>query len=545
MIYPNELVNVPESRAEEKVYNKLSTFSDRYDIFFSKRFIQLNPYEKPEYEIDFIISLPNEAILCLEVKGGIINYDGASNTWFQNSKPLPVGPDTQATSASHNLVNRFRRLSKDVPIGWAICFPDCELPDNVELPTSLDSNHIIDQNSLLFIDKALESIFNSIKSQNPSRTGCRHYVYDGFKNDLLRGLGLVQRLGTRFKHEEEKFIELAESQLNVFRHVAENDKIIVNGPAGSGKTIVAKELAKELANEDKKVLFLCYNRTLANKISYEISIRGNDLIKTGSFHSFAKRLVEEYDEDWWANQNTRDDSFWELELPAKLEGILENHSELAKYDVLIIDEAQDFKEFWFELLFRMIDEDGKKVIFLDRVQDIFNRNVVIPKQSSFVKYTLPENCRNTKKIVSYLEEIIGEPIKVRKNPEGDDVELYTAKSSIDLQTKLVSEIKDLTENHNLDNDQILILINSDKENSSIKNLKKIGKYEVKSLDNKARVSRDTIPYTTINTFKGLEWDVVFVIDTHLINSTNVKQKLYTQASRARHKLYIYRVEANE
>lgn len=543
MIYPNDLIDAPKSTAELMVYNKLSTVSDDYDIFYSKRFVKLNHFEKEEYEIDFIICKPNEAILCLEVKGGVINYDGSSNRWYQNSKPLKVGPDVQATSASHNLINRYRKLSKKVPIGWAVCFPDCEILDDTRLPTSLDKNRVIDQKSLLFIEMALESIFDQIKSQNPEKTGCRDYIYNEFKNDLLRGLGLVQRLGTRFKHEDERFIELFENQLNVFKQVSDNDKIIVNGPAGSGKTIVAKELAKELASEDKNVLFLCFNRTLANKLSYDIGIRNNEQITSGSFHSFTKRIIEEYDSEWWEKQNTKEDIFWELELPAKLDEILNNNQGEIAYDALVIDEGQDFKEFWFELLFRLVNDNGKKVIFLDRVQDIFNRNVTIPEVFEFVKFTLPENCRNTKKIVQYLEQTIDEPIKVRNVPNGDDVEIYSAKNSIDLQTKLVSEIKDLTGNHGIDNDQILILINSDKSSSSISNLKRIGKFDIKALDNKARVQRGSIAYSNINLFKGLEWDVVFVIDTHLIEPDKLKAMLYTQASRACHKLYIYTIAA--
>lgn len=543
MIYPSELKSLPESRAEETVYNKLSKLSNRYDVFFSRRFVKLNHFEKDEYEIDFIICKPNEAILCLEVKGGVINYDGSTNRWFQNSKPLKNGPDIQATSASHNLINRYRKLSREVPIGWAVCFPDCEVLDDSRLPTSLDKNRVIDQKSLLFIEMALESIFDQIKSQNPERTGCRHYVYNEFKNDLLRGLGLVQRLGTRFKHEDERFIELFENQLNVFKQVSENDRIIVNGPAGSGKTIVAKELVKELASEDNNVLFLCFNRTLANKLSYDTGIRNNEQITAGSFHSFTKRFIEEYDSEWWEKQNIKEEMFWELKLPAKLEEILNNNQdEIPKYDALVIDEGQDFKEFWFELLFRLVKENGKKIIFLDRVQDIFNRNVTIPEVSEFVKFTLPENCRNTKKIVQYLEQTIDEPIKVRNVPIGDEVELYTAKNSIDLQTKLVSEIKELTNNHGIDNDQILILINSDKSSSSISNLKRIGKFDIKALDNKARVQRGSIAYSNINLFKGLEWDIVFVIDTHLIEPDKLKSMLYTQASRARHKLYIYTIQ---
>jgi len=57
MIYPSELTSLPESRAEETVYNLLSKLSDSYDIFFSKRFVKLNHFEKEEYEIDFIICM--------------------------------------------------------------------------------------------------------------------------------------------------------------------------------------------------------------------------------------------------------------------------------------------------------------------------------------------------------------------------------------------------------------------------------------------------------------------------------------------------------
>lgn len=545
MIYPSELKSFSESRAEETVYNKLSKLSDRYDIYFSRRFVQLNNFEKPEYEIDFIVCVPNEAVLCLEVKGGVINYDGNNNRWFQNSNPLKVGPDIQATTASHSIINRYKNLSRDVPIGWAVCFPDCELPDDVRLPTSLDKSKVIDQKSLLFLDMALESIFGQIKSQYPERTGCRHYVYNEFKNDLLRGLGLVQRLGTRFKHEQERFIELFDSQLSVFKQVFENDRILVNGPAGSGKTIVAKELVKELASDNHNVLFLCYNRTLANKLSYDTGIRNNEKITCGSFHSFTKRLVENYDKQWWNNQSTNENNFWELELPAKLEELIDNQDDLSKYDALVIDEGQDFKEFWFELLFRLVNKKGKKVIFLDRVQDIFNRNVTIPEMDQFVKFALPENCRNTKKIVKYLEQIIEEPIKVRNIPQGDDVDLYTAKNAIDLQTKLVSEIKDLTSNHDVQNDQILILLNCEKSSSSISNLKRIGRFDIKALDNKARVQRDSIAYSNINMFKGLEWDIVFVIDTQLIASESLKSVLYTEASRARHKLYVYQINSDD
>ncbi len=40
------------------------------------------------------------------------------------------------------------------------------------------------------------------------------------------------------------------------------------------------------------------------------------------------------------------------------------------------------------------------------------------------------------------------------------------------------------------------------------------------------MNNDSIQYTTINTFKGLEADVVFVLDTHLISDSQRMEKLY-------------------
>ena len=78
MIYPYELPREVKNQAEKKVYNQLYEVRDRYDIFYSKRFINRTKREKSEYEIDFIIADKPErrskchAIFCIEIKGGFV-----------------------------------------------------------------------------------------------------------------------------------------------------------------------------------------------------------------------------------------------------------------------------------------------------------------------------------------------------------------------------------------------------------------------------------------------------------------------------------------
>ncbi|MEP2688867.1 ATP-binding domain-containing protein [Maribacter dokdonensis] len=535
MIYPEYF---PEDRknelAEKKVFDQLKKVSNDYDIFYSRKFITDGIGKKPEYEVDFIIAIPEKAIICLEVKGGIINYSGIKDEWSQNGRIMNKRPDSQVSSASHALIKGFSHLIGDMAIGWGLCFPDADLGSKA-LPTSIDSNQIIDQLSLLHIDKALEYLFAFVKKQNSSRLGARRWMYNKFKTELLRDIGFVQVLSTRVKYNEQRFVELTTTQIEVFNRLKANRNIITTGPAGSGKTIIAKTLAQDLINDKNKVLFLCFNRTLANKIRFEFD-RNETGIEVSTFHSFARKIIDLYDAQWWKNNSTSED-FWELDVPVKLEECLPFYED--KFDAIIIDEGQDFKELWFELIFSLGTQDPGKYIFLDEMQDIFGHYTKIPNEERFIKYNLPENCRNTKTIVGYLSEVISKNIKTFANsPEGETIVFKSFTNQIEQQKYVLDEIKSLTREQGISTDQILILLNSSKTDSCLGDTVKAGKLEIKALDNKGRFQSDAISYTTINTFKGLEADIVFIVDADKIHLAQKHEKLYTEASRAKHKLYI-------
>ena len=535
MIFPEFF---PEDRkkelAEKKVFDQLKRISDTYDVFYSRKFISSGVGKKPEYEVDFIIAIPEKAIICLEVKGGLINYSGADDRWSQNGREMHKRPDNQASSASHALVKGFKDLIGDMAIGWGLCFPDGDLQSK-PLPTSIDSNQIIDQLSLLHIDKALEYLFDFVKQQNSNRQGAKRWMYTKFRTALLRDIGFVQVLSTRVKYNERSFIELTNTQITVFNRLKGNKNIITTGPAGSGKTIIAKTLAQDLLVNNKKVLFLCFNRTLANKIRYDFD-RNETRIDVATFHSYARKIIDTYDASWWKDNSSSED-FWELDVPVKLEECLPFYQD--KFDAIIIDEGQDFKELWFELIFSLGNNDCSKHIFMDEMQDIFGHFTKIPNEENFMKYNLPENCRNTKTIVRYLSEVISKNIKTFPNsPEGEAIVVKSFINQIEQQKYVLDEIKSLTRDQGISSEQILIILNSSKAESCLGATTNAGKLEIKALDNKGRFQRDAVNYTTISTFKGLEADIVFIVDADKIPLEQKHEKLYTEASRARHKLYV-------
>ena len=540
MIYPYELPNSIKSNAEKKVFNQLYEVRDKYDIFYSKRFINRTRKEKSEYEIDFIIADKPErrskckAIFCIEIKGGLIEYDGDNNEWLQNGKKMDKNPDVQVSSYSHSIINRYKDISKNVPIEWALCFPDCEIPENAQLPTNLEYNKVIDARSALYIEEKLDSMIDNVKSKY-SKDGCSVHEYEDFKKSILRGIGFIESLSTKFKYEDKRFIKLSNAQIDIFNLISENKNIHVSGYAGTGKTIIAIAAAQEKLDNNNTVLFLCYNRTLANKIRYRFN-KYDDRIKVATYHSLAREKINAHDPSWWNKHISKDDDkFWSLEVPMKFDSVIDDN--LDKYDAIIIDEGQDFKELWFESIFKFCKNDGYKYVFTDPLQDIFFRKGRLPKNNEFFNYNLKQNCRNTKNIVSYLSETVNEHIPSHHDsPSGERVSTKVFKTKEDLINTITAEITSLIKHHGVQPEQILLMPNSPINESSIDELWSVGKVPVTNLKRSGRFDKGKIHYASINLFKGLEIEILFIIDAD--RAPDVKT-LYTQISRGKNKVYIF------
>ena len=127
-----------------------------------------------------------------------------------------------------------------------------------------------------------------------------------------------------------------------------------------------------------------------------------------------------------------------------------------------------------------------------------------------------------------------------RSPKGVPVVARSVRNDTDEQTQLVRDIKHLLNNEHIQPGNIVILLNSSKEESSLARTKAIEGIPLASAyggyDPRAR----QIHYATIEIFKGLEADVVFLLLPGGIKHDEESRALYVQGSRARHVLYVYR-----
>ena len=154
-------------------------------------------------------------------------------------------------------------------------------------------------------------------------------------------------------------------------------------------------------------------------------------------------------------------------------------------------------------------------------------------------YPLLENCRNTRHIVDFLSKVIGENINTFKGtPEGTAVVIREYHEESEQRKFLEEDVRNLLQKDMVRPDQIMILQNIPKRKSSISDLRQIAGYQLESLGRDPGV--ETIRFATINRFKGLEADVVIILDIDAVPEADRARSLYAQGSRAKHKLFIYR-----
>lgn len=152
----------------------------------------------------------------------------------------------------------------------------------------------------------------------------------------------------------------------------------VKGVAGAGKTIVVTQKAASIASNQKRVLVVCFNKTLKSYIRENIQKAREEfdwnLIECYHFHEFLKIFAEE---NALKIQGSRDFEKYEQELLNQASSLIAQggNAKGRKYDAILIDEAQDFKKEWFDFLLSFLSENDEVLLVADDKQNIYDREI--------------------------------------------------------------------------------------------------------------------------------------------------------------------------
>ncbi len=208
----------------------------------------------------------------------------------------------------------------------------------------------------------------------------------------------------------------------------EGDRKRIKGVAGSGKTLV---LAQRAVNAHKRtngpILILTFNITLRNYIHDKISaVREEfawEFFNISNYHDFITSNMNnvgipfdflETDEEGNKIFMENREAFERLadeKVYSNLHLFDGHRDELPKYDVILIDETQDYKENWIRIIKdNFATENAEIVAFADEKQNIYSRMLdedkmpVIPIQSGPWDKKLNKSYRLSKKIALLVSD---------------------------------------------------------------------------------------------------------------------------------------------
>lgn len=147
----------------------------------------------------------------------------------------------------------------------------------------------------------------------------------------------------------------------------------IRGAAGSGKTIVIAYRAAKLAAEGHRVLVITFNLTLWHYIKDMIAKTPFDFnwknISFNHFHGFCNDILNEL------GIPRPNENYFEKIIPAVEEAVSNNDIEQFKFDAILIDEGQDCKWDWYNLLSKFLKERDELLFVCDKNQNIYGREL--------------------------------------------------------------------------------------------------------------------------------------------------------------------------
>ena len=149
----------------------------------------------------------------------------------------------------------------------------------------------------------------------------------------------VRRTLSDLAHDAQvRLLDLTTEQVRAFDMTRRHRRVVAFGGAGTGKTVLACEKARQLHASGRRVLLTCYNRLLGESLRNDPSLNG---VTIHTFHSLCMSLARQ------AKLEVPvpiEDEWWEKDAPYLLVEAAESAG--VRFDAVIVDEAQDFSKLW-------------------------------------------------------------------------------------------------------------------------------------------------------------------------------------------------------
>lgn len=282
-----------KSNAEKKMYDVLQKLNMKNAYVLHS--LGLPKHQSKIYgEIDFVV-VCDRGVACLEIKGGRVECrDGK---WFFKDRygverEKPEGPFAQVTGNMFSLRDVLKKKfqnnkhTKNLLTACGVVFPDIEFKSVSQEIIS----EVVYDNRTEDITGYMNRVFDyweERQHRQPSRLspGDIRDIVQFLRGDFV----FIPTLSDRLNSVEKRLVRLTSEQAQLMQALSLNKHLLIEGNAGTGKTLLAVDFAKKKAASGKKVLFLTYNKNLANNVIRQVDTIEN--LKVINIHALFGEYV--------------------------------------------------------------------------------------------------------------------------------------------------------------------------------------------------------------------------------------------------------------
>lgn len=514
----------PEHPSERRVLEALRRLGDDWHVFHNIRWQSLRRNRQGDGETDFALFHPTHGILVIEAKGGAVELRDGDFVRRQRGGTIErIGnPFQQAADCKRQMSNflsvTVEGLGQGPRAGHAVAFPDVRIDGDLgpERPRPI----ILDRADLTGINHAVGRIADHWKPAQPLSATTLARI----RELLLPSVSVKRLVRDEVDEVRETIVELTNEQYEVLGAIRGNRQALITGGPGTGKTLLAMERTRRLADQGVEVLLVCFNRLLGEAMEKEFTDVPN--VTAGHFHRLIWRSLvdagvvvpEEPSPEWWATEAI--ERFPDAAVELGLE-----------VGAVIVDEAQDFQPPWWDLLRLLMRDfhDGWFYVFADEQQALYTEGWTAPFETTTFSYHLARNCRNTERIAKKVARIFGSEIRTRPD-RGSKPRFHRVKNTDDACDRIRTQLACLLAD-GITADQVQVL-STKKDVVELLRGTEVGGIPLVGFGG------DGIAVETVHRFKGLEAPVVLIAVLQVASDRD-RALVYTGLSRAQAVLHVF------
>ncbi|RKE39295.1 nuclease-like protein [Paraburkholderia sp. BL23I1N1] len=504
---------------------------DGYTVYHGVHWTRLNQNFSVFGEADFVIVSPAGRVMIVEQKTGFLRETpkGLVKVYLQTERNVAI-------ALAHTVETLHRRFTAAFGAGTYFIEELLYCPDHIVKDAA-----IAGVNPARIVDATrkdrLAAIIREALSADEARLACAPKIHHFLADELALtpdASALVGQAGTLVTRLAGGLATWARRlEFSPFR-------LRVIGTAGSGKTQLAVQVMKEAVGRGQRPLYVCFNRPLADHIARVAPPEA----KVANYHQLC---------DWIARDAGREPDFQSGDVFNWLETTFAETPIDARwqFDVLIVDEGQDFQQPWVAALARLLRPGAAWWWLEDPLQNLYMREPVELRGWTTLKETT--NYRSPRDILDYVRDVVGASVPVAAglasgSPfDGSDISLSVydeanaAEGSIEATKRAITQALSL----GFRKQDIAVLSFRGREGSAMTAQDHLGPHRLRSFTGKYDLfgnpayREGDVLFESIYRFKGQAAPCVILTEVDFESfDERIARKLFVGATRATMKLII-------